>query len=662
MDDIVRKLLVGCQPQNIEVEARIRRQLVTRRSVDALLCTTSIPHSWEELKYSEKRKISKHNRKCTYRSRVYADNIDSEHICKSSIAKEDINEMWCAIHVSVETPMPLMQHALDGVEPITITRRRTKIYNHYVDVVFSEEIRVEIEACDTKEFDTGAMLQVVKIVCTALQNTGSFLSYYDWKTVMHVSGSLFGPFCIDKKQYQKPRTMTFKELAYIAKNLHSWKVTPKADGIRRFLVTVNGRLFSLGAEKEVTYVCTCTNIVENMTILDCEYAENKYYVFDMPVYDGTYCGDDNKRFDQLVNVVSQIQLNRSGFEVKPYETFTSFDALKKIYETFCNYYCIDGLIFYEMDGNYMQHVPKWKMHSTVDLEVRKANNEIMLFTCDNFKYELDFTFDFFMNNEDRGVWEFQYDEGTLVATRFREDKVQGNSKHIVEINLCDSVPGTLFTGRGFYLMRKYHNNVKYRTIKNADDFKATILDIGTGQGGDIGKWKRAKRVYCVEPNRESLDEMLERCNNDERMIVINDTLANINVNVIESKIDIFTAFFCMNQWNANDMRMLKNIIHTKGSKMCRLLVIALTHPKEHKSENFEVVMKTQSSYNVSIHDTRILDINETVVSPNDLTKLMKKCEMHLVKHERLDRNSFMTWEERRLSAMYSLLVYEKTAN
>jgi hypothetical protein len=89
-------------------EARIRRQLVSRHSVQLLIHAFG---GWEVTEYTEIRKIFKHNRKCTYRSRVF-ENGTSETICKSSTSREDVNDAWCAVHVSVEAPVPSMQRAL----------------------------------------------------------------------------------------------------------------------------------------------------------------------------------------------------------------------------------------------------------------------------------------------------------------------------------------------------------------------------------------------------------------------------------------------------------------------------------------------------------------------------------------------------------------------
>lgn len=648
--DTTNKLLRSCKASDVEVEARVRRQIVTKHSARLLL--DNLDGDWEATSYSERRKISKNNRKCTYRSRV--GEFDNETICKSSITKVDVNDMWCTVHISVEASLPSMSHALDAVLPVEVTRHRTKLEGHYVDLIFpgDEEPRVEVETCNAERLDLDAMMRVVTRVCTALQGNAKFVPYYDWKSVMHIAGTPFGPFCIDRKQYQKPRTMTVDVLYQIAADMRSWTVTPKVDGTRRFIVTVNGRAFSLGTAKDVTHGGQFDR--DTITVLDCEFADNTYYAFDIPVDNGEYCG--NLCLDQRILRMEAARQALHGMQifVKPYETFGSFDNLHEFYDIFLEKHAMDGLIFAHANVGYMQPVPKWKMHSTVDLLVVGDT----LSTCDGFDMDIKCSG---LPKGSFGVWEFAYEDEALVAKRQRPDKQQANSKHIVTKNMFDSVPGTLFTGKGFYLMRKYHNRIKRQALIDANDANATIFDIGTGQGGDVGKWRRASSVFCIEPNVDSLYEMHSRCSDElwSKITAINARLADVNLEFIDKKIDVFTAFFCMNQFDVNDWNTLKNVVKTKGSKKCRLLAIALTDPKEHSSSNLDIETRGNDKYNIKMHDTRIMDIDETAVRVPFLNKLMNKCNMKLAKQERLDNDDFMTKDERKLSAMYTLFVYKK---
>ena len=662
MEEIVNKLLRGCKPEEVEVEARIRRQLVSRHSALQLIACHG--PNWQVLRYSEKKKISKNNRKCTYRSRIGP----NEHICKSSIAKEDVMDMWCTVHVSVETPMPSMQRSLNAVPSVDVVRHRTVIDNHYVDVIdgtskFLDEMRVEVEACDASTFSLEAMLKVVKYVCTLLQGNKEFLGYYDCKTVMHVSGTSFGPFCIDRKHYQKPRTLTIDVLGSIAKDTAQWAVTPKVDGVRRFVVIANTEVYLLGTAKEVAHIGDGMSGSNAVTILDCELANDILYAFDVPVHNDAYCG--NRPFDERTHMMDCVvdELAGSGVNIraKPYETFSSFDKLKKLYEQFDDQeFEMDGMIFYNIGDSYMQPVPKWKTYSTVDLEIKHNS----LVTCDGYVVNMRHTN---LPDDAFGIWEFSYADDVLTAKRSRPDKPQANSMGIVEKNMFGSVPGTLFTGQGFYLMRKYHNRIKNALIREAGDFKATLMDIGTGQGGDVMKWNRVSKVFCVEPAEECSTEVQRRKTEagiKAEIIFMEDRLEDVDLNYIDDKIDIITAFFCMNQWSSKDWKMLAKIVKQKGSKRCRLLAIAMTAPKEHRSSNLKIVMRrsqpdmTGDRYNIKMYGTRIMDIDETAVVSSSLTKIMKECGMKLIKEDRLDANDFMTSDERRLSSMYSMFKYQ----
>lgn len=651
--DTVAKLLPACRPDEIEVEARIRRQLISRHSVQRLIEAFD---DWKVTTYSEKRKISKHNRKCTYRSRVFGDGT-SETICKSSISKEDVNDAWCAVHVSVEAPMPSMQCALDAVEPVSVTRHRRTVDGHYVDVI-GPDFRVEVEASDVEYLGhrPQALLDVVDTVCAVLQGNDTCVGYYDWKTVAHLSGTPFGPFCIDRKNFQKPRTMTVDVLYQVSKNPEEWVVTPKVDGVRRFLLIFNGMVYSVGTAKDVTFIGE-TGREHDPCVLDCEFARGTHYAFDMPVMHGEYCGSTN--FDERLFDMDAVISDLSALNVsaKPYESFSSFDRLAALHDAFSHHIHMDGLIFYRKAGGYMQAVPKWKVHSTVDLTVTPDGK---LVTCDGHEVSVGYTG---IPKDSFGVWEFALDRGSgcLVAKRPRPDKPQANSAHIVEKNLYNSVPGTIFTGQNFYLMRKYHNRVKRWTITQARDVGATLFDIGTGQGGDLGKWRRTSRVYCVEPDGESLVEMLSRCDDDMRskITIVNARLADVVVKDIDRKIDIFTAFFCMNQWSERDWKTLEKIIADKGSKKCRLSAIAMTSPREHRSSNLEIRMTGSGEYNIKMHGTRIMDIDEVSVRPDRVKKRFEKCGLKLTTQDTLDTDNFMTPEERKLSSMYTLFTFHR---
>ena len=660
--DTVSKLLQGCSSSEVEIEARIRKQLVNKDSQHRLV--DGLGAQWKTDEYEERKRISKSSRRCAYRQRDGTHN--SLTVCKSSIAKEDANDEWCTLHVSAEVPTHSMHNALASVEPIYVTRLRAEVEGHYIDVIFdNNDYRVEVEVCNARDFNLESTLAVVRRVCALLQGSGSFVGYYDWFTVVHVAKTPFGPFCIHSGGYQKPRTMTAGSVLEIAADVNCWLATPKIDGERRFVVAIDDRVFSVGLARDVMHEGSVSGN-RGVSILDCEYTKNDkvYHIFDAVVVDGAYLPDSQNLHERLVTaewLCSMMSDNlRHRIEVKEYCPFDSFDKLCALHDRFEKDHmgAVDGIVFVSTAESYMQNVYKWKQCSTIDLMVTEDGN---LITCD--KYVVNHPIE--GAEVSPGIWEFDYDRHTktLHPKRPRPDKPQANSRKIVEINMHRAVPGSIFSGVGCYLMRKYHNRVKVDMIKCANDVNAVIMDIGTGQGGDMDKWCRARAVYCIEPSTNATAEMSARFSAIRRPMpyinVISVPLRELSAECIDKKVDIFTAFFCMNLFKNEDWETLSRVIMEKGSSKCRLLAIAITAPRDHKGRCFSIDMAGPSAYKISIHGTRILDIREIAVKPAALTKAMENCGMKLMKSGRLNNDNFMTKEERALSAMYEMFVFKK---
>jgi hypothetical protein len=60
------------------------------------------------------------------------------------------------------------------------------------------------------------------------------------------------------------------------------------------------------------------------------------------------------------------------------------------------------------------------------------------------------------------------------------------------------------------LQRQYHNNIKARILSNNIPNNSHLVDIGSGSGGDLGKWGRFDKVLAVEPFEEQLVEFRKR--------------------------------------------------------------------------------------------------------------------------------------------------------
>ena len=105
-------------------------------------------------------------------------------------------------------------------------------------------------------------------------------------------------------------------------------------------------------------------------------------------------------------------------------------------------------------------------------------------------------------------------EGKLVVRNIREFKPFPNRSDIArEIwnNMRDPITVKTITGENLVLMFKNNNRIKMELIMRMDK-GSMILDIGSGIGGDIGKWSKAKldRVYALEPNQDRVEVLRKR--------------------------------------------------------------------------------------------------------------------------------------------------------
>ena len=163
---------------------------------------------------------------------------------------------------------------------------------------------------------------------------------------------------------------------------------------------------------------------------------------------------------------------------------------------------------------------KWKPDITIDLSV--GNNKLKtvkyengiptyidfigseLIPFDPSNYKNDTIQDLLENT----VVEFKWDTDKLVPIRIRYDKKYPNPEHIAKDNwehIHNAITEDTITGRNTKLMRKYHNRIKRELFLSLPE-GSTLLDIASGSGGDVEKWKRFSKIVAVEPNIDYIED------------------------------------------------------------------------------------------------------------------------------------------------------------
>lgn len=114
------------------------------------------------------------------------------------------------------------------------------------------------------------------------------------------------------------------------------------------------------------------------------------------------------------------------------------------------------------------------------------------------------------------VCEFRYDadEDMFILERMRADKTYGNNVDVawnVWKDIENPIRDTTFFGKDLILMRRFHNLYKSDMLHKYGR-GVTMVDIGSGRGGDLQKWRQAqvKQVYAIEPNPANRAEFERR--------------------------------------------------------------------------------------------------------------------------------------------------------
>ena len=253
--------------------------------------------------------------------------------------------------------------------------------------------------------------------------------------------------------------------------------------------------------------------------------------------------------------------------------------------------------------------------------------------------------------------------------RIREDKPRANSDAIVKRNLgfmksFDHCPVTKWGSKGVISMRRFHNRIKKIMYDISD--QNFIMDIGTGQGGDVGKWDELCFVYCIEPEEDMIKELRRRCMQNPRgprkMIKAKIRDWPLIKNSVHNRISLISLFFVMNDFNEDDMKGLMKVIDELCLPKCKVIGAFLDANLflEASNENFETKKLDNEKYFIEIKGTRITQIeNEFRMNTWDFSEKMEKRGFALTISERLDFGTCLSKDENILSSMFRVFEYSR---
>lgn len=133
-------------------------------------------------------------------------------------------------------------------------------------------------------------------------------------------------------------------------------------------------------------------------------------------------------------------------------------------------------------------------------------------------------------------YRFDFVSKMFIPVRLRSDKHRPNKLNVAVDNwdwIIDPITEDVLKGKEFKLVYKYHNRIKRAlfesvippNINNSNNLNnLTLLDIGSGLGGDVSKWLRFSKVVAVEPDKTKLEELRRRIDNlnmKDRVHIVN---------------------------------------------------------------------------------------------------------------------------------------------
>ena len=381
---------------------------------------------------------------------------------------------------------------------------------------------------------------------------------------------------INKNITVKARNIQYRDLVFggiVGNKQTGYAISHKADGKDHYLITNKVGVWlvsSTGLNLIVPYKGKLKGTQE-LNIFKCEVVDfltinNVIYDYYVLIYDCLVYKNENLMdldLDERTWPIAQIiihldPLNKDNmyrFVEKKHTELTRenfFIIINQMYDEQAKLeYPQDGFIF-TPTGKYNYHsdklplykrqllfypdVCKWKPPPRITIDFRFLNNQLWVYNSYTRKEEpftgsyihplsaIDEAFD---NPEYQGkIVESEYDLvcKVLRPVKIRHDKDGPNQLDIAEANwndLHDYIAEEDLSGETLTLVKKYHNQIKnilynlptqYEPLNIQLKPNYTLLDIGGGRGGDLGKWEKSKvgKVITVEPNNDNLNELYKR--------------------------------------------------------------------------------------------------------------------------------------------------------
>jgi hypothetical protein len=363
--------------------------------------------------------------------------------------------------------------------------------------------------------------------------------------------------------FSKSRALEYVSFKYF--------ISPKLDGDRKlllvksglgsFLLALDGSIFRVGP-----FFRSNTSI---SILLDCEVVAESLHVFDIithskyPEIERQTFSERYKQIRSIITWITDEALLYRGFViyVKPFQPLTKPEdmiAAINIVRKQCKY---DGVILQSDTHYYTSHIFKWKPRymNTIDFMISDNNTPIDIYQNEIKRVNLKINHDILLYTKHFSLKNFVTEcffnplDGCFYPIKIRFDKPLPNTQFVIDETLkliSEHFSDKNFLGFQLPLARKIINEIKRKLLTS--NGKGVLLDIGSGQGGDVDKWEMFDKIIAVEPDKTQYDRLQQRLYNNptiatktrvEQQWFSKSSYASILKGTLP---DIITAFFSVN--------------------------------------------------------------------------------------------------------------------
>jgi ubiquinone/menaquinone biosynthesis C-methylase UbiE len=632
-------------------------------------------------------------------------------------------------------------------ENIRIKDRTSFIAENYrIDMTILETgiTELEVEFLPGVNLNVTTLIEPVKMMLKMLQDTPHIYSQIEYDDVVEYFNTFFENdinFNVEPGKFfsrfiNKPGDLINRDIKIISKG--NYAITDKADGERFFLMINEDGIWLVNPNSKIRKYHDDEHPLDNYigTLIDGELIKvsNKhktihvFLAFDILFYRKKDVR--NRTLFERLFLVKQFAKSypedasrmlcyipkQFFFEYDFYTNIrNAFDFIAKVpYEN-------DGLIFTPMDNPYFlpkgKKTYKWKPPNklTIDFQsvkVRGQDNEYHLYASFydvNIQQHRPVQFQGSRNNPynksvhiepetkldgclifpDKQIIEYIWNGDNFEPYRLRADKEKPNA-----IRTCEGIWNLIhhpvlvdtLIGKDLDLLRKYHNIIKREMIVRLGS-NLTVLDIGSGRGGDIHKYKAQNiKIYAVDPNDDNLNEMKKRVKDigygeNVTFISAGGEETNKIAKYVEEEVDVVTSFFSLTFFFKNK-KMVEQLIQTVdrflkddgyfiGTTMDGNNTYELMLGQDSiTTDYYEIIKKYHDDGKIGFEKQIQIDMKGTIVSSQTeylvdfkkFVRLLAKKNIYLISTSMFDPDEeapYLSDEQKALSGLYRKFVFQK---